>query len=433
MGARGKSLLALLLLLLAALPVFAVVATLWLVNQFRAGKTIEPSGRTVLLTGGKMTKCLQLARMFKSLGDRVVVVETPAYRWCGTRFSRSVDAFHVVPKYGRGRISYEKRLAKLAIMENVDLIVPVSSPAAAYHEAKSKEYVRPETEVFQFDESVIEVLDDKFAFCQLCHEYGLSAPEVVRIEAVEDLLNYDFPPDKRYILKSINYDPVYRLDLRTLPHPGWRERVAALPIQPDNPWVLQEFVEGREVCTHSTIRDGKIRLYVCSDSSPFQVNYRMLDLPEVHHWVSRFAEQLGGKGQASFDFILTENGRVMPIECNPRTHSAITLFHDQPEAATGYWSDGSDTYQPRLNTTPTYWLYHEVQRWWRAGSNEERSYVQNRIRRGKDAVFNSRDPWPFFGLNHVQIPRLLWQKLIDGSEWEKIDFNIGKLVEAGGD
>ncbi len=59
----------------------------------------EPQGerRTVLVSGGKMTKALVLARLFHAAGHRVVMVETARYRLTGHRFSRAVDAFHVVP------------------------------------------------------------------------------------------------------------------------------------------------------------------------------------------------------------------------------------------------------------------------------------------------------------------------------------------------
>ncbi|OAV43355.1 hypothetical protein [Lewinella sp. 4G2] len=434
---RIKTLGALAVLTLCAVPAALLTAVAVVRLSFRERPPVRPSGRTVLLTGGKMTKCLQLARMFHSLGDRVVAVETPDYRYCGTRFSESVAAFHVIPKFSNGDSSaYGRALESIIVEENVDLVVPVASPAAALHDARIKPQLSRYAEVFHFDEDVIEALDDKFAFGEMCRSFGLSAPEAHRFESTEDLLNFSFPEGKRYILKSIKYDPVFRLDLRKLPHPGYRERIAGLPITPNHPWVLQEFVEGREVCTHSTIRDGQLMLYICSDSSPFQVNYDMLDLPNVHAWVETFARKLGGTGQASFDFIIRDDGEVMPIECNPRTHSAITLFHDQPEAALAYWESDSrreKEWRPLSRTQPTFWWYHELHRLWKAEGIEEVEFILNRILSGKEAVFSWEDPLPFFFINHVQIPMLLLRSLIEDRDWTHIDFNIGKIAEVGGD
>lgn len=434
---RLKTLGALAVLGLCAVPALAVVTVAVLTRPLRPRRAPQPSGRTVLLTGGKMTKSLQLARMFAALGDRVIVAETPDYRYCGTRFSRAVDAFEVIPKFTETDSSaYTEALRQICEREGVDLFVPVASPAAALPDARAKPRLPPGTEAFHFDEATIKILDDKFAFCQLCRAFELSAPEVHRIEDPQQLLDFDFSGAKRYVLKSIAYDPVFRLDLRTLPHPGWRERVSRLPIRPDHPWVLQEFVVGREVCVHTTIRHGEVKLYICSDSSPFQVNYAMLELPEVYAWVRHFAERMGGTGQASFDFIVRPDGTVMPIECNPRTHSAITLFHDQPTGAAAYWpAEHTDVreWRPLPEAKPTYWLYHELLR---IVAAKDRATVRALVRRivdGKEAVFRWDDPLPFFFLNHVQIPALLLANLARDGKWEKIDFNIGKIVEAGGD
>ncbi len=66
----------------------------------------------------------------------------------------------------------------------------------------------------------------------------------------------------------------------------------------------------------------------------------------------------------------------------------------------------------------------------RAGDDGQRLRV---VRRGRDAVFDWSDPLPFLVLHHVQIPVLLLRALVAGKDWIRIDFNIGKLVEAGGD
>jgi hypothetical protein len=55
------------------------------------------------------------------------------------------------------------------------------------------------------------------------------------------------------------------------------------------------------------------------------------------------------------------------------------------------------------------------------------------IARGKDAIFDWSDPLPFLMAHHVHIPWLLIRNLLQLRDWIRIDFNIGKLVEGGGD
>ncbi len=59
-------------------------------------------------------------------------------------------------------------------------------------------------------------------------------------------------------------------------------------------------------------------MYCCCESSAFQVNYAMVDKPEIEAWVRGFVEPLELTGQVSFDFIQAADGRVYAIECNPR-------------------------------------------------------------------------------------------------------------------
>ena len=95
--------------------------------------------------------------------------------------------------------------------------------------------------------------------------------------------------DDSYILKSIPYDPVNRLDLTTLPQSTPQQTTAFVrskPISRDTPWIMQALVNGQEYCTHSTVRDGRVQAYCCCESSAFQINYEMVDKPEIEAWVT---------------------------------------------------------------------------------------------------------------------------------------------------
>ena len=151
-----------------------------------------------------------------------------------------------------------------------------------------------------------------------------TTPKVFLITDPQQILDFDFDKDgSRYLLKSIAYDSVSRLDMTQLPFEGMASYVKELPISPEKPWVMQEFIKGQEYCTHSTVRKGIIRLHCCSKSSPFQINYEQVDNLAIDQWVQTLVQALNLTGQISLDFIQTEAGTVYPIECNPRTHSAI--------------------------------------------------------------------------------------------------------------
>ncbi|MEM6614313.1 MAG: ATP-grasp enzyme, partial [Cyanobacteria bacterium P01_C01_bin.72] len=391
----------------------------------------------ILITGAKMTKALQLARSFYRDGHDVYLVETHKYWLSGHRFSRAVKGFFTVPVPEQEPEAYCEALVDIAKQKNIDLFVPVSSPIASYYDSLAKQALAPYCESLHLDPEETAILDDKYAFCSKAREFGLSAPKVFRITNPQQILDFDFKSDgSTYILKSIPYDSVLRLDLTKLPFAGMADYVKSLPISEDKPWVMQEFIRGQEYCFHATVRKGQIRLHCCSKSSPFQVNYEQADNPAIYDWVATFVAKMNLTGQICFDMIQTPGGQVYPIECNPRLHSAITMFHDSPGVANAYLTDatpGDVPIAPLPDSKPTYWAYHELWRFLEIRSLKELQAWWHKVTQGTDAILTPEDPVPFLMLHNWQIPLLLMDNLRRLRGWVKIDFNIGKLVEIGGD
>ncbi|TAE60048.1 MAG: ATP-grasp domain-containing protein [Nostocales cyanobacterium] len=392
--------------------------------------------KKILLTGGKMTKSLQLARSFHRAGHQVFMVETHKYWLSGHRFSNAVKNFFTVPAPEKNPEGYIQGLLEIVKREKIDVFIPVSSPVASYYDSLAKSTLSPYCEVFHFDPEMTKTLDDKFSLCEQARILGLTAPKVFLITSPEEIINFDFSKEQNpYIIKSIQYDSVTRLDMTKFPFEGMEEYVKKLPISKERPWVMQEFIKGQEYCTHSTVRDGEIRLHCCSQSSPFQVNYEHIENPEIFNWVQKFVKELNLTGQISFDFIQTADGKVYPIECNPRTHTAITMFYDHPGLADAYLKPGENQthIEPLPSSKPTYWLYHELWRITGIRSFNNLTTWLNKVIKGKDAMLDKNDPLPFLMVHHWQIVLLLIQNLLKFKGWVRIDFNIGKLVEIGGD
>ncbi|KAM3095235.1 hypothetical protein ACKFKF_25505 [Phormidesmis sp. 146-12] len=439
-----------LMALTIALPFnLSLVLGAWVGHWLRGDSTVVQADdpKTILITGGKMTKALQLARSFHKVGHRVVLAETQKYWLTGHRFSNAVDRFYTIPAPQPDADSYIQALLAIVQQEQIDVYVPVCSPVQSYYDSLAKSVLSGSCEVFHFDPDVTRMLDDKFAFAEAARAIGLSVPKSYLITHPQQVLNFDFSSETRpYILKSIPYDSVRRLDLTKLPCPTREETeafVRSLPISDEKPWIMQEFIRGQEYCTHSTVRDGELRLHCCCKSSAFQVNYQQVDQPEILQWVSKFVQAENLNGQASFDFIQSEEGEVYAIECNPRTHSAITMFYNHRDVADAYLTDKPfpKPLQPLPTSKPTYWIYHEVWRLnevrslrdTRKGSLSDLQHWWQTIRQGKDAIFEPDDPLPFLMVHHWQIPLLLLDNLRRTAGWIRIDFNIGKLVELGGD
>ncbi len=403
------------------------------------GRAKAEHPRTVLVSGGKMTKALHLARSFHQAGHRVILIESHGYWLTGHRFSSAVDRFYTVP--APDSPGYTAALLDIVQREKVDSFVPVSSPVASLFDSKAITALAPYCDVVHVSLDSIEKLDDKQQFAEISQALGLLVPQSFLITHAYQVTAFDFSNYKRrFILKSIRYDSVRRLDLTKLPMSTPAQTaafVATLPISEQNPWVMQEFIPGVEYCTHGTLRDGELRVHCCCKSSAFQINYASIDKPAIEAWIRHYGKALALTGQASFDFIEAEDdGKVYAIECNPRTHSAITMFYNHPEVADAYLERDplAEPIRPLASSRPTYWLYHEL---WRLLTHlNSPSIVAARLKviaHGKDAVFDWRDPLPFLMLHHWHVPLLLLRDLRARQGWLRIDFNIGKLVQLGGD
>ncbi|MEH1863470.1 MAG: ATP-grasp domain-containing protein [Nostoc sp.] len=431
-------------LLLIALPFNAfivLISLLWGIVQspFSKKAVVAAHPLTILVSGAKMTKALQLARSFHTAGHRVILIEGHKYWLSGHRFSKAVSRFYTVPAPQSEPEGYIQALVEIVKKENVDIYVPVCSPVASYYDSLAKPVLSEYCEVFHFDADITKMLDDKFAFTDQARSLGLSVPKSFKITDPQQVINFDFSQEThKYILKSIDYDSVRRLNLTKLPCETPEETAAfvnSLPISPEKPWIMQEFIPGKELCTHSTVRNGELRLHCCSNSSAFQINYENVENPQIREWVQHFVKSLRLTGQVSFDFIQAEDGTVYAIECNPRTHSAITMFYNHPGVANAYFGKTplDAPLEPLASSKPTYFTYHEI---WRLTGIRSWKQLQTRLNilvRGTDAIYQLDDPIPFLTLHHWQIPLLLLKNLQQLKGWVKIDFNIGKLVELGGD
>lgn len=182
------------------------------------------------------------------------MVESAKYRWIGHRFSRAVDAFYTVPDPRSP--DYSAALLEVVGAEGVDCYVPVCSPLSSYYDALAKVELAPFCEVLHPDAAMVAALDDKYRFTELARSLGLSVPDSYALTDPGQVVDLDLETKGRpYILKSIAYDPVHRLDLTPLPRPTTAETAAfahAKPISSKNPWILQELIDGEEFCTHAT-------------------------------------------------------------------------------------------------------------------------------------------------------------------------------------
>ena len=154
---------------------------------------------TILITGGKMTKALQLARLLSKSGYKIILAEDKKYWASGHAWSNCVDSFYLLPPISEGYTNYEKTLLSIVKQEQINLMIPVSSPISVYRDAKLKKNIGDKLKIFHFTEDELGYLDHKYNLCTKARDLGLTSPEVHLIKSKNDLESFDFNLTKKDI------------------------------------------------------------------------------------------------------------------------------------------------------------------------------------------------------------------------------------------
>lgn len=304
-----------------------------------------------------MTKGLFLARTFYKAGHTVIGADFEPHRIpvCG-RFSKALRTFYSLPKPNEtsGAAYYIDALLEIVRKEKVDLWVSCSGVASAVEDAQAKEVLERRSDVrcIQFDVSTTQILHEKDTFIARTQHLGLPIPETHNVTsraAVHKVLHESPRSKKQYIMKSVGVDDAFRADMTLLPKRTLSDtynHVSAIPISDKKPWVLQQFVRGREYCTHALIVNNDVKAFVACPSAELLMHYDALPSTDalskaMLRFTEEFARRNGGSmtGHLSFDFLVeeavSEKGAgmsILPIECNPRAHTAVVLFRGQERA-----------------------------------------------------------------------------------------------------
>jgi catechol O-methyltransferase len=483
----------LILLSIACIPVSATITIVSLLITYFAGTYYEPhrpgpESKTILVTGVTMTKGLTIARMLALFHPhRIIAADTEPFPFISPgRYSRAITKFYRLKAPGVvGAERYIDALLEVIRKEKVDLWISCSSVDGAVEDGEVARRARGELgstfEAVQFNSEVVEKLHEKDAFMEYIHSLGLPIPESHRCTSakeVEDILcsstnlnsNEKIEAGKRFILKPIGVDDKARSQMMTLlPLPEGREAtlsyLSTLTISAENPYILQQYIKGSEYCTHSLVVHGEVKAFVACPSSDMLMQYEALPAGsalsmKMLDFTKRVADDGGSSftGHLSFDFLISggsDDAHLYPIECNPRAHTAVVLFAENPVMADTYVSIvDPDIEKKRPGIPPSvaiphnyvqgyYWLGHDfVVRYLlppmtlpsRPGHYSEvmkgPDAFWDHLWRWKDATWVIWDPVPFFVLYHVYWPMRFFGALLSGREWSRVNVSTGKMFGA---
>lgn len=445
--------------------------------------------RTVLVTGVGMTKGLVLARLFYAAGHNVIGADfEPRYLplACG-HFSRSLKAFHRLAKPDgtrEGSAKYAQSVLDIIRKEDVDLWVSCSGVASALDDGQAKEMVELVTKckAVQYNVATTQRLHEKHSFIEYTKSLGFTVPDthtVTSRAAALKLLDDAQGSGRKYILKYIGTDDSVRGDMTLLPFSvpaATKAHVSRLQISEERPWILQQYIDGPEYCTHALVVRGEVKAFVACPSAELLMHYEALS-PEssLSRSMLRFTQEYAASdpsnftGHLSFDFLVDKREAaaaandankivtLYPIECNPRAHTAVAHFNNTPQMIDGYMSvleepkedlkpagtNGMSFTQPVYPIRPAkyYWIGHDLVTLviipllslvsLRGTSFAEAfkhvlTFLEHLVW-WKDGTYETWDPLPAWWLYHVYWPYQFLIALVMRRKWSRINVSTTKM------
>lgn len=118
----------------------------------------------------------------------------------------------------------------------------------------------------------------------LLAELNCPRPETITVstpgEAIEVLKNskHKIIMKATAVLDDVGRNDMtqYPIDGESAPYSKTRERLKiglSVPLSPKTPYIMQQFVQGTEWCTHATVVDNKLKAFACCPSSDMLMHY----------------------------------------------------------------------------------------------------------------------------------------------------------------
>ncbi|MBI2330594.1 MAG: hypothetical protein HYU84_00150 [Chloroflexi bacterium] len=285
----------------------------------------------ILLTGGRAPVTLDLARAFHRAGHTVFMAESLHGHL--SQPSNAIKANFVVPAPRRETEAFLAALKRIIEENQIELLIPTCEEV--FHVAKGLDTLP--CRVFTEPLEKLDRFHNKWKFVVYAGECDLRVPESMLVTREDDLL-FAYAHWRGLVLK-----PVYsRFASRTLILPPLKEALSTLTFS--EPWIAQEYIEGRQFCSYSVCQNGRVTAHAVYPTT-FTVAFQPVEHAAIYEWVRTFVEHYNVTGQMAFDFIETADGHVVALECNPRATSGVHLLTENPQFVESFFNTSTSSVQ----------------------------------------------------------------------------------------
>lgn len=287
----------------------------------------------VLVTSSRNTFALDIIRKLGRLGHDVHASDT--YGGAVGSHSRYVTGHVVTPSPRFETDAFIREVARYVTEHAIELIIP--SFEEVFYLAARVADLPAGVRLYAGSFADLARLHDKASFQRLAAAAGVPLPETVVVTNPDELASAiaRFP---RYFARAAFSRGGVGLLTNTGPLAGTVSVDSCIPT-PDQPWLVQPFVDGPMVCSYSTIVEGRVTAH-CTYRAPEQwhhstgIAFLAVDSTETLAYAQRIVDTLDPSfsGQLSFDFVDSNEG-LRIIECNPRPTNGVILLESAAFAA----------------------------------------------------------------------------------------------------
>jgi hypothetical protein len=281
----------------------------------------------ILILGARAPVALDLARACARLGVETHLADPLKFPLA--LGSSSVKKMHRVASPRHAFTQFKNDILNITTQYRITHIIPTCEEA--FYLSQMKDDLPTSVKVWVPDFIQMKKLHHKSDFNTWVKELGFVAPKTETFSSAEELHRRlkELASSGMWVLK-----PAYsRFASKARIGYAWElfSQVPEIIVSPENPYLLQECIEGREYCTYAWADEGRL-VAISTYHHEFRAGqgagicFEPVFHPGIEAWIKNFVSQTQLSGQVSFDFIENTVGKIHPLECNPRSTSGLHLL-----------------------------------------------------------------------------------------------------------
>lgn len=277
-----------------------------------------------LVTTSRMPFAVDEIRKLGESGNDVTAADT--FRASPGSHSRGAARHIEVPAPTQETEQFIDAISGIIDKQQIEWLLPMFEEV--FYLAAHRDRLEGRCELFFPDFDTLAKVHDKVSFAALCRDLGLPVAESVTATSPDDLRDA-IGRWEHWFARAAYGRGGLNILTNTGPLAGDGSVEEAVPT-PDDPWLVQEYLEGVDMCSWSVVHDGEVALHSTYEHALTIDNrggivFESVDAPETLAAAQKIVAALGWDGQVSFDFLRTADGVHHLVECNPRPTDGCTL------------------------------------------------------------------------------------------------------------